>query len=569
MCFWKATILLTCWLIGTPAFRVAGQSLKHESIRKIDELFAQWNARTSPGCAVAVVLKGQSVYQKCFGEANLEDQIPVTADTVFDACSVAKEFTALAVQLLVTAGKCQLDDPLVKYVPEMGKVGRVITLRQLLHHTSGIRDAEELACALGGRDEDVLTTADALWLLTHQHTLNFEPGTQYLYSNSDYILLALVVQRLSGRPVGEFIRDEIFTPLGMSHSRMLNDHSLIVEHRAESYKPAPGGGFRRVSVNDGFSGDGGLFTTISDMERWDKNFDSQPIGGRATLDRLIEPGVLKDGTQIHYASGLVISKDGNFTTIGHNGGAGGYRETFLRFPEQRLSVILLANASSVPTDRLARRIAEIILDNESSRKPRELPRQAVQISPSLYDNYVGEYYFENGLTRVFRKQNDRLIMVLPDGKQVLALPCSDTRFFFEDLPGEVEFLKPEVGMPRRIRGYLGDQVFMGHEVKTIALNSGSVEGYLGNYYSDELQVVYRIGFHSGLLILQYPKGEIPFVSINSNDFKRDAKHSSPDYGESLVVDTIEFVRNASSKVIGFNLNNERLIGLRFCRLVPQ
>lgn len=569
MGFRKGTISLACYLIATAAFQVAGQPLKSESIQKIDKLFAQWNAPTNPGCAVAVVSKGQTVYQKCFGEANLEHQIPITSETVFDACSAAKEFTALAVQLLVTAGKCQLDDPLVKYVPEMSKVGGAITLEQLLHHTSGIRDAADLACALGGRDEDVLTTADALWLLTHQRTLNFEPGTQYLYSNSDYILLALVVQRICGRPFAEFINDEIFTPLGMSHSRMLNDHSLMVQHRAESYKTAHAGGFRRVSVNDGFSGDGGLFTTISDMERWDKNFDGQPIGGRETLDRLIEPGVLKNGTKIHYASGLVVSKEGDLTTIGHNGGAGGYRATFLRFPEKRLSVILLANVSNVQTDRLARRTAEIILGNQSSRKQPALPRQAVQITPSLYDNYVGEYYFDNGLTRVFKKENDRLIMVLPDGKQVLELPCSSTRFFLEDLPGEVEFLKPEVGMPRRVRGYLGDQVFMGHEVKPIALDSASVEGYLGNYYSDELQVVYRIVFRSGLLTLQYPKGEIPFVSINATDFKRDAKHSSSDYGDSLVVDTIEFVRDASNKVIGFNLNNERLIGLRFSRLANQ
>jgi hypothetical protein len=261
--------------------------------------------------------------------------------------------------------------------------------------------------------------------------------------------------------------------------------------------------------------------------------------------------------------------DRDLSTIGHNGGAGGYRATFLRFPEKRLSVILLANVSNVRTDRLARKIAEIILDNGSSRKTSEPARKAVQIVSSPYDNYVGEYYFDNGLTRIFTKENDRLIMVLPDGKQVLALPSSETRFFFEDLPGEVEFLKPEVGMPRRIRGYLGDQVFTGHEVKPIALNSSTAEGYLGNYHSDELQVVYRIGFRSAMLILQYPKGEIPFVSINSNDFKRDAKHSSPDYGESLVVDTIEFVRNASGKVIGFNVNNERLLGLRFSRLATE
>jgi hypothetical protein len=219
---------------------------------------------------------------------------------------------------------------------------------------------------------------------------------------------------------------------------------------------------------------------------------------------------------------------------------------------------------------LARKIAEIIMDNESSRKQSKIPRRAIQISPSLYDNYVGEYYFDNGLTRVFKKENDKLIMVFSDGNQVLALPCSETRFFFDnELPGEVEFLKPAVGMPRHIRGYLGDQVFTGHEVKPITLDSGTVKDYLGNYYSDELQVVYRIVFRSNLLILQYPKGEIPFVSINASEFKRDAKHSSPDYGESLGVDTIEFVRNASSKVIGFNLNNERLVGLRFSRLIPQ
>ena len=535
---------------------------------KIDKLFAQWNLPTSPGCAVAVLIEGKPVYENYFGCANLENQIPISAQTVFNACSAAKEFTALAIQILVSSGKCQLDDPVMKYVPEIAHIGRPITIRQLLNHTSGIRDAHELACALGARDEDILNRADVLRLLQNQRTLNFEPGAQFLYSHSNYVLLALALERISGEAFGTFIRNRIFLPLGMEHSRIANDHSLVISHRAEPYK-ARGEHFQRCYVNDGFSGDGGLFTTLSDMERWDRQFDGQPIGGAETLARQIEPGTLNDGTRSHYASGLEVSDYRGWRTIGHNGGGGGYRATFLRFPQKRSTVILLANVSEIKTDLMARKIADLLLEGEAP--PNEngmssVSRKAIQISPVLYDKYAGEFDFDGRFSRRFQREEDQLVMILPDGKRVTAWPSSETRFFFKELPGEIEFPKVSGPFAKRNRGYLGDQVLIGRRVEAITLNAMTASEYAGDYYNDELRVVYRIIYRSGALVLEYLKGEIPFVSINADAFRRDTAQSPPDYGESLVADTLDFERIAAGEPTGFYLNNERMLSLKFAKV---
>ncbi|MFO0985337.1 MAG: serine hydrolase domain-containing protein, partial [Planctomycetota bacterium] len=199
---------------------------------QVDRLFARFDKPDSPGCAIAVVKDGQVVYEHGYGMANLDDGVPITADTVFHVASVSKQFTSFAVALLADQGKLSLDDDVRRYVPEVPDFGAKITLRHLMHHTSGLRDQWSLLMLAGWRLEDVITESDILDLISHQRELNFPPGERHLYCNTGYTLLAIVVQRVSGRSLRAFAEDEMFEPLGMTSTHFHDDHRMIVKHRA-------------------------------------------------------------------------------------------------------------------------------------------------------------------------------------------------------------------------------------------------------------------------------------------------------------------------------------------------
>jgi len=265
----------------------------------VDQIFAQWAGPDSPGASIAVIENGKIIYSKGYGSANLEYGVPNTPATVFDLASVSKQFTAFAIHLLAQDGKLSLDDDVRKYVPRLHDFGKVITIRQLLHHTSGVRDHWNLLILAGWRLDDVITDGDVARLLFRQTELNFAPGDRYLYSNSDYTLLAMVVKQVSGRTLPEFAKECIFDPLGMSHTHFQNNYGVVVKDRAYSYARQPDGKYQYVALSSS-----SLFSAVGDLARWDENFYTGEVGGPALLAQMQEKGKLNNGKEIDYASGL-------------------------------------------------------------------------------------------------------------------------------------------------------------------------------------------------------------------------------------------------------------------------
>jgi CubicO group peptidase (beta-lactamase class C family) len=345
----------------------------------VDSLFAAWNSATSPGCGVGVVQDGRFVYRANYGSANLERGTPIGPRTTFYMASVSKQFAAASVALASLQGKLSLDDDVRKYVPELPDYGRPITVRHLIHHTSGIRDYLGLQ-TLAGRLAGVNSDADVIALIARQRALNFPTGNEYSYTNSGYMLLSAIIRKATGMSLREYADRELFRPLGMSDTYFYDDHSQphpAGDRRAIGYNPRRGGGGGGGGGAAGYEsavlpnfeqvGDGGLMSTVEDVLRWDQSFYDGKVGGPRFLELIQTGGRLANGTQQEYAFGLMVRDYGGLRAVVHSGGFMGYRTIIQRFPAQRFSVIILCNVGTATPEELAPAIADIYLADELDR----------------------------------------------------------------------------------------------------------------------------------------------------------------------------------------------------------
>lgn len=326
--------------------------------------------------------------------------------------------------LLEEEGALFLDDSLRKFLPQMPEYAEKITIRHLIHHTSGLRDYLTLAEIAGIRDDDYFTDAEVVDLLARQKELNFRPGEEHLYSNSGYFLLSQIVKKASGKPLREYAEEKIFQPLGMTNTHFHDDHTRIVKNRASGYAPKKGGGFVISMTTLPMTGDGGVFTSVEDLFLWDQNFYDNRLGnsGQALIEKIQTPGVLNSGEKLDYAFGLVVGEYKGLTMVSHGGSFVGFRADMIRFPEQRFSVILLANLSTFDPSVMAIRIADVYLadlfkeKSENKKKPEPEKTKFIKLSevepkPEELKAYVGKYYSEELDTAYFlRFKNGKIFM---------------------------------------------------------------------------------------------------------------------------------------------------------------
>jgi CubicO group peptidase (beta-lactamase class C family) len=374
-----------------------------ERTSNVDALFARWDKPGSPGAVLAVVKEGKIVHARGFGMADLEHDAPITPRTVFHVASVSKQFTAFGILLLAERGRLGLDDDISLHLREVPDFGQRITIRQLIHHTSGLRDQWDLLQMAGWRMDDVLTQAQILRLVARQRELNFIPGSEILYCNTGYTLLAEIVARVSGEPFSEWMQAHVFKPLGMDRTLFYDDHERIVKDRADSYHRAGGGRFKKSVLNYANVGATSLFTTAEDMARWVANLGEPRVGDERTIARMCAPGRLNDGEPLDYACGLVVDEYRGLRRIGHSGGDAGYRSYVGRFPDQDLGVIVLSNLASFDPEGRAMDVARLYLGDQMKEPQDAEPaaaapngtgtrrREAFEATAAELAAYAGEY----------------------------------------------------------------------------------------------------------------------------------------------------------------------------------
>jgi CubicO group peptidase (beta-lactamase class C family) len=381
---WLISLLVVSVFLFNPGSIHAGDSAA-DTFERVDKVFARWDKFDSPGCALAVVREGKIIYKKCYGMANLDHDIPIRLNTIFRIGSISKQFTAAAILMLHLEGKLSLDDNIRKYIPQMAEYQHPITIRHLIHHMSGIRDYEYLQYFSGELNNKAEHTNDDIIALTaRQKGLKFTPGEQFSYSNSNYTILASIIEKAAGMPFPQFAKKRIFQPLGMKRTFVYNDNTAIVKHRATGYRSKDNGFAVNETLNES-TGDGGIFTTVEDFFLWDQNFYKDQLFKPGFMRRMQEVGVLNDGSPVgveyggirsDYAFGLSISTYRGLKTVGHGGAYVGFRAMFLQFPEQRFSVICLSNFAGFNSRKVSRAVADIFLEKEFPTKKETVSKKA-------------------------------------------------------------------------------------------------------------------------------------------------------------------------------------------------
>jgi CubicO group peptidase (beta-lactamase class C family) len=363
-----ALALALLFVASVPAQKLTAPA---DARQQVDRIFSRFNRNSGPGCAVAASLDGTAALSAAYGMADLEHDVPLRPDSIFEAGSVSKQFTAAAVLLLAQQGRLSIDDPARKYVPELPDYGTPITIRHLLNHTSGLRDWGSVEAIAGWpRTTRAYTQAHVLDILSRQRALNYPPGAEYSYSNSGYNLAAMIVARVAGKPFAEFTREAIFTPLGMSSTSWRDDFRRIVKGRAIAYSEN-GGTIRQLMPFEDVHGNGGLLTTVGDLLKWNQ---------RPLTEQQLQRGKLNDGRTIAYAAGLMVLHYKGHSEISHSGTTAGYNAWLGRYPDQGLSVAVLCNSSAANGTQLGHAVADVFRGDA----PPSSTRITTHIQPGMY-----------------------------------------------------------------------------------------------------------------------------------------------------------------------------------------
>jgi CubicO group peptidase (beta-lactamase class C family) len=538
------------WLISFSAATAGAQGTPpapESTPAKVDAIFSRWDSTFTPGCAVGVSQRGSILFEKGYGMADLEHDAVIRSATMFEAGSISKQFTAAAVLLLARDGRLSLEDSVRKHFPELPEVTAPVTIRQMLQHTSGLRDWGDIAM-LGGwpRTTRTYRHADVLDILSRQTALNFAPGTDWSYSNSGYNLAAMLVARVSGRSFAEFTKARLFEPLGLRDTSWRDDFTRVVPGRAIAYDEDEGR-FSMLMPFERVHGNGGLLTTVGDLLRWNEHLQAAKKGDNSLLSELQVPGTLANGRSHGYAFGLNVGKYRGVSEVSHGGATAGYRAFLTRFPNQHLSVALLCNAAPVNAEELAHRVAEVFLGSALGPEPRIA---AIPLPEGEAGNLTGTFRgAKRGdmITVVREKEGLRVERGAP------LVPTAPGRFAYGRSTADVF---PESGMPvTRIRVLASNGTEDVYErVGRATPLAAQLTPLVGVYRAPDVEVDLQVVFEDGTLRITSRPDRV----VSLRPLYADAFDSS--------VGLVRFVRDSRGEVTHMSIGTSRAWDVRFARL---
>ena len=514
----------------------------------VDQIFSVYDKPGSPGCSLGVIRNGDFVYRKAYGLASLELAVPLSPQSVFYMGSVSKQFTAAGIVLAAEQGYLSLDDDVRKYIPELPDYGHVITLRQMIHQTSGFRDFFTLLY-LSGHDVGDSNSPEGIFkIVVRQRGLNNIPGDEWIYSNTNYFLLGIVVKRATKKSLSEFAAENVFQPLAMSHTLFYDDHMLVVPGRVAAYDSAPHDSFRvDWSTTYDVVGGGGLMSTVDDLLLWDRNFYANRLGKGTLVQQLQSPGVLNNGKQISYAMGLDLGNYRGLPIVEHGGALFGYRAELLRFPDQKFSVICLCNIASAVPENLARQVADIYLADK-------LQAGASALNPSSEGNFpdpatFGGKYLDprTHLLYAFTASNGNLMAW---GAVLRRINANQ----FYDLGSDVITFESSKGTMQANLVLKGETYFSGSRIKELQLGKTVLASYTGQFRSTDLDAVYGLSLEKDILTLR-----------NRDNPPQELTPIAQDEFDAGDLGRLVFERDSGGRVFGFRVFTQDARGIAFKR----
>lgn len=553
-------ILLTATLMFL-FFPMVQAQLPEKTVKAIDDLFRPWTNTTGPGCAIAVVRHDSILYTRGYGLANLEYGVPITAETPFNVASVSKQFTAFAVLTLVQQGKLRLSDEIRRYLPWFPDLKEKITIQNLLNHTSGIRTADQLLGIAGTRLDDVVTQEDMIKVLSRQRGLNFKPGTQYSYSNSNFLLLAEIVKVLTGKTLRHYTDSVIFRPLGMSTSHFHDRYNELEPEQAASYYRNGPQGYSNAPINSDYVGPGGLYSTAADLSRWIMNFYHPKAGNAATIQLMTEQGRLNDGTVLKAAQGIESDRYAGQLRYSHSGSQGGFHTFISVFPELELGVVVLGNVEDFKPQRASEQIADLFIPRPAALRPTVPVSAADTVMAVLKDRsvqkFLGNYVSDDASAFRVAIRHQKCVLLYETGGLALLTPVSRDTF--------AVFGHPEVTYVFSINGKKGkviDQYWPGRSRHFVTYDprpktDQQLQAYTGSYTSAELECTYRILLKDHQLILSGDKGkDIPLKLYGEDQLTNNT----------WFMPNIMMTRDRQNRITGFEVNSDRVMHLPFRRM---
>jgi CubicO group peptidase (beta-lactamase class C family) len=467
---------------------------------RIDAIFAQWDRDDTPGVAIGIYHDGETAYTRGYGMANLEHGIPITPDSVFHLASVSKQFAGFAIALLWNEGTLDIDADIRQWVPEVPAFGgATITLRHLMHHTSGLRDQWSLLDLAGWRQEDLVTESDVLDLLARQRELNFAPGERYAYCNTGYTLMAVIVHRVTGKTLRAFCQERIFGPLGMTRTHFHDDHAEIVRGRTQAYIPRDEGGYRISIPEFDVVGATSLFSTVEDFVHWDRHFTTLQLTTPETMAAFLEPATTTDGTETHYGWGITTEEYRGITLVGHGGADHGYRSSFLHVPEHNIGVTIFANLSAISPGDLAHRVIDVLLEDALTPATDEPDASETGESPADLARFAGIYRNASEYMSLIISEDDGNLVSGRKTPMTLA-HRSGTTFAVADYP----WISLEFGDGTATLRYAATSVDL-QRVADGPQPVGDPSRYEGTFTSAELGVTWTVATDGDRLILKRRK----------------------------------------------------------------
>ena len=445
-------------------FLFAGLDGQVDESNAVDSIFADWDKQDVPGCALGIIKNGELIYARGYGTGDLEHDIAIDPSSVFYLGSVSKQFVTFCILLLEDQGKLNLDDEIQKFLPDFPEYEAPLTIRHFIHHTSGVRDYLTLMYLAGRNYLDHIEDDEVYELIKRQSSLNFSPGEQYLYSNSCYFMLAMIIEKAAGQSIKEFAAENIFKPLGMNHTIFYDDNTDLIKNRVFSYaKTADEEKFDNLIMRFDLVGSGGVYSCIEDLFLWDQNFYHNKLGkgGQGIIHKMHEEGLLNNGESSGYAFALNIGKYKGLRTVSHSGSLAGYRSMLLRFPEQQLSVIILANRSDANPAQKSFQIADIFLQNDFIKVDEELvPEISERVGEDvlvdevvpgiMMKEYCGNYYsMELNTSYQLFIENEMLKVKIGNYAPMTLVVCRKDQFTVEGEEFRFRFTKDD----RKITGF--------------------------------------------------------------------------------------------------------------------
>lgn len=547
------------WAAQAPIVRAqAASSWPADRHKQVDAIFAPWDGTTTPGCAVGISKDGVLDYARGYGMSNLEYDVAITPESIFHVASISKQFAAFSIALLAQEGKLTLEDDVRKYLPELPDYGKKITIAHLIHHTSGLRDQWSLLDLAGWRDDDLITEEDVLWVAAKQRALNFDPGAEYLYSNTGYTLLAVIVKRVSGRSLRQFADERIFQPLGMTDTHFHDDHTEIVRRRTSAYRPREGGGWRiSIPVFDTY-GATSLFTTVGDLLKWEENFIHARVGGRALVDSVQKAATLNNGASTGYGGGLAVGQYRGLRTVAHSGSDAGYRADVIAFPDQRLAVVALCNGATIAPGALTRKVADAYLGD---RLTAVTPPPTVKMPETELAALAGVYWSPTSDAVMRLEVKDGALR--RTGAPTSLVPIGNGAFRLGESTAEWRFPAPAAGAaagtPRELH-IMGDPmpptVFTRVTAAVPAVSA--LAPFAGAYWSEDVDMTYTVRVADGKLAVRWPRqSDVTLEAVGGDRFVAGG------------LGTVTFTRTASGQVDGLTISNGRVRRLRADRLASS